>query len=216
MTPAPTLRGFVARILLLLPPCFAAWFVAAPWHAAVVGPVALQFVEPWRTGLVSALARNGYMLSFETELEIGSSAGRVALLVAEVNPLLYTYGLALFLALMLATRTRVWKILLGVAIMLVFQAWSVAFDVLVQIAVLSGPEVAARAGLLGWRSEAIAIGYQFGTLIFPSLVPVLLWAAFNRAFIAGLRPEAAEAHRVLPGEFRPEEEYLRRVVDPQQ
>jgi hypothetical protein len=45
---------------------------------------------------------------------------------------------------------------------------------------------------LGWRREAIAIGYQAGTLIFPSLVPVLLWAVFNRAFIAGLRPRDAE------------------------
>ena len=191
-----TLRGFIAWALLLLPPCFAAWFLAAPWHTAIVGPLALQFVEPWRTGLVSALERNGYMLSFVTELEIGSSAGRVALLVAEVNPLVYTYGLALFLALMLATRARAWQILLGVAIMLPFQAWSVAFDFLVQVAVLSGPEVASRAGLSGWQREAIAIGYQAGALLFPSLVPVLLWGAFNRAFIAGLRPRAAQAQPI--------------------
>jgi hypothetical protein len=187
------LRGFIVRVLLLLPPCFAAWFFAAPWHAAIVGPLALQFVEPWRTGLVSALERSGYMLSFVTELEIGSAGGRVGLLVAEVNPLIYTYGLALFLALMLATRARVWKILLGAAIMLLFQAWSVAFDFLLQVAVLSGPEVASRAGLLGWQREAIAIGYQAGALLFPSLVPVLLWALFNRAFIAGLRPRAPAA-----------------------
>ena len=193
MTRAPTLRGFVARVLLLLPPCFAAWFVAASWHAAIVGPLARQFVEPWRTGLVSDLERNGHVLSFMTELEVSASGGRVGLLVAEVDPLIYTYGLALFLALMLATRARAWKILLGAAIMLQFQALSVAFDFLVQVAVLSGPEVAARAGLTGWRREVIAIGYQFGTLIFPSLVPVLLWAAFNGAFIAGLREEAVEA-----------------------
>ena len=192
MTRPLTLRGFIARVALLLPPCFAAWFFAAPWHAAIVGPLALQFVEPWRTGLVSALERNGYMLSFVTELEIGSSAGRVALLVAEVNPLVYTYGLALFLALMLATRARAWQVLLGAAVMLPFQAWSVAFDFLVQVSVLSGPEVASRAGLSGWQREAIAIGYQAGALLFPSLVPVLLWAVFNRAFIAGLRPRAAE------------------------
>lgn len=216
MTRPMTLRGFIARTLLAVPPCFAAWYFAGPWHAALIGPLAVQFVEPWRTGLVSALERNGSALSFVTELEIGSSAGRVGMLVAEVNPLIYTYGLALFLALMLATRSRAWKIVLGAAVLLLFQAFSVAFDFLVQVAVLSGPDVAARAGLAGWQREAIAIGYQFGTLILPSLVPVLLWGGFNRAFIAGLRREAAGSQRILPRELRSEEEYLRRVVDPQQ
>jgi hypothetical protein len=195
MTGALTLRGFVTRVLLLLPPCFAAWYFTAPWHAALAGPLALQFIEPWRAGLVSALERNGHVLSFVTELEMGSRGGQVGQLVAEVNPLIYTYGLALFLALMLATRARAWQILLGAAVMLHFQALSIAFDFLVQVAVLSGPEVAARAGLTGWPREAIAIGFQFGTLIFPSLVPVMLWSAFNRAFIAGLRPAAAGAQR---------------------
>ena len=35
-----------------------------------------------------------------------------------------------------------------------------------------------------------------------ALVPVLLWAGFNCAFIASLRPQAAEAQRALPGELR--------------
>lgn len=216
MTGPLTLRGFIARTLLAVPPSFAAWFFAAPWHAALIGPLAMQLIEPWRTGLVSALERNGAVLSFVTELEVGSGLGRVGMLVAEINPLVYTYGLALFLALMLATRSRAWKIFLGAAILLPFQAFSVAFDFLVQVAVLSGPDVAARAGLSGWQREVIAIGYQFGTLILPSLVPVLLWGVFNRAFIAGLRREAADSQRILPREFRSEEEYLRRVVDPQQ
>jgi len=209
-----TLRTFVARVLVMLAPCFAAWYFTAPYHAAVVGPVALKLVEPWRVGLVSSLERTGHTLSFVTELEVASTAGRAGVLVAEINPLVYTYGLALFVALMLATRARAWKIAVGAVALLPFQAWSVAFDFLVQVAVLSGPDVAARAGLFGWQREVIALGYQAGTLLFPSLVPVLLWALFNRDFIAGLRPKAAETQRVLPRELRADEEYLRRVVDP--
>jgi hypothetical protein len=193
MTRATTLRAFVVRVVVLLPPSFAAWYFTAPYYAAILGPPALQFVEPWRVGLVTALERSGFMLSFVTSLETRSFAGEVGLLVAEVNPLLYTYGLALFVALMLGTRARAWKVFLGAAILLPFHAWGVAFDFLAQVGVLAGPDVAARAGLWGWQREAIAIGYQAGSLIFPSLVPVLLWAAFNRAFIAGLRPRAAQA-----------------------
>lgn len=192
-----SLRAFIARVLLLLAPCFAAWYFTAPYHSAVVGPVALQFVEPWRVGLVTEIERTGFMLAFVTTIETRSSTGQAGLLVAEVNPLLYTYGLALFAALMLATRARIWKILLGAAILLPFHAWGVAFDFLAQVGVLSGPEVAARAGMHGWRREAIALGYQAGTLIFPSLVPVMLWAIFNRPFIAGLhrQPSAPDAVR---------------------
>ena len=184
MTGRLSLRRFVARVLVLLPPCFAAWFLAAPWHAAIVAPLALQFIEPWRTGLVASLERNGYMLSFVTGLEAMTSGTQVGFVVADVNPLVYTYGLALFLCLMLATGARAWKIAVGAAVLLLFQAACVAFDFLVQVSVMSGPEVASRTGLTGWQREAIALGYQFGTLIVPSLVPVLLWAAFNRPFIA--------------------------------
>jgi hypothetical protein len=188
-----TLGAFILRSLALLPPCFAAWYFTAPWHAALAGPLALQFIEPWRTGLVSTLERSGYMLSFVTELEV-RVAGRVGMLVPEVNPLIYSYGLALFAALMIATRSRAWKVILGAVVLLHFEALSIAFDFLAQLAVLSGPEVASRAGLAGWHREAIALGYQAGTLLFPSLVPVLLWAAFNRAFIAGLRTQASDAN----------------------
>ena len=66
------------------------------------------------------------------------------------------------------------------ALLLPFQGWGIAFDFLAQVGIKLGPAVAAQAGLGGWRVEAIAIGYQIGTLILPSLVPVVLWAVFNR------------------------------------
>jgi hypothetical protein len=190
--PPPSLRAFIVRAFLLLAPCFAAWYFIAPVHAAALGGIAGGLVELFRSGLVSDLERSGFTLSFVTTLQTGGAPGQVGLLVAEVNPLIYTYGLALFVALMLASRARLWKILAGGAVLMPFQAWGIAFDFLAQMGVLFGPEVAAQARLTGWRPEAIAFGYQAGTLIFPSLVPVLLWAGFNRAFIASLRPQAAE------------------------
>jgi hypothetical protein len=213
---AMPLPKFIWRTLLLLAPCFAGWFFIAPYHAAVLAPLSLPLVEPWRVGLVTAVERTGATLTFVTGIEAGSSGGRIADLIVEVNPMIYSYGLALFVALMLGSRARGWKIVAGAAALLPFQAWGIAFDFLVQVAVLSGPEVTARAGLSGWPREAIAIGYQAGTLVFPSLVPVLCWALFNRAFIAGLRPKAAEAERVLARELRPEEKDLRGVIHPQQ
>jgi hypothetical protein len=179
----PSLGKFVLHTLLWLPPCFAAWYFSAQYHAAVAGRLARLLVDQFTTGIVSGLEQSGFDLVFVTTLEVHPAPGQTALLLPEVNPLLYTYGLALFLALMLAARAKVWKILVGAVVLLPFQSWGIAFDFLAEVGIRLGPEVAAQAGLLGWRREAIALGYQVGSLIFPSLVPVVVWAVSSRVFI---------------------------------
>lgn len=180
---APSLGKFVLRTILWLPPCFAAWYFSAQYHAAVVGALARLLVDQFKSGIVSALEQPGIDLVFVTTLEVHPEPGQAALLLPEVNPLLYTYGLAFFLALMLAARAKWWKILVGAVVLLPFQSWGIAFDFLAQVGVTLGPEISAQAGLLGWRREVIALGYQIGNLIFPSLIPVVLWAVFSRPFI---------------------------------
>jgi hypothetical protein len=183
---APSLGKFVARIFLWLPPCFAGWYFAAQYHTAVAGSLARVWVNQFTPGIVSALERTGFDLVFVTTIQVHPAPGQTALLLPEVNPLIYTYGLALFLALMLATRASWWKVLVGAAVLLPFQSWGIAFDFLAQVGVKLGPEVSAQAGLLGWRAEAVALGYQLGSLIFPSLIPVVSWAVFSREFIASV------------------------------
>ncbi len=185
---APSLGKFVLHTFLWLPPCFAAWYFTAQYHAAIAGKLARLIVEQLRSGLVSAVERQGLDLVFVTTLKVHPAPGQTAVLLPEVNPLLYTYGLALFVALMLAARARWWTILAGAAALLPFQSWGIAFDFLAQVAVRLGPEVATQAGLLGWRREAIALGYQVGSLILPTLVPVVLWALLNRTFIESALP----------------------------
>ena len=126
-----------------------------------------------------------------TGLELRAPGGDIGAVLVEVNPLLYTFGLALFAALMLGARAKAWKILLGAVALLPFQAAGVACDIFVQLAVKLGPEVATQAAFAAWQREAIALGYQASTLIFPTLVPVLLWALLERAFIARMMPARA-------------------------
>jgi hypothetical protein len=192
------LGAFVLRILLWLAPCLAAWHFSAPYHTAVAGELARLMVNLLNPGMVSTLERAGTDLVFVTTIAMQSAPGQTAVLVPDVNPLLYTYGLAFFVALMLAGHARWWSIPAGIALLLPFQSWGIAFDFLAQVGIKLGPEVAARAGLSGWRVEAIALGYQIGALILPSLMPVVLWALLNRALILSVwhrplsRPAAAE------------------------
>lgn len=185
MRPEPV-AGFVLRTLLWLPLCFGAWYWSARYHAAVVGWLARILVDAFHPGIVSAIEQPGLDLVFVTPLVAHPSPGESGLLVPEVNPLLYTYGLAFFAAIMLAARANVWKLLAGALVLLPFQAWGVAFDFLAQVGVRLGSEISTQTGLSATQREVIALGYQLGSLILPTLVPVILWAAFNRPFIERL------------------------------
>lgn len=200
MERTPGLGRFAARTLVALPFCFAAWYLLAGPHAGLVGTLARAMVEAIRPGLVSGVERTGFELAFVTTLEIEAAPGRVAVAVPEVSALLYTHGLALYLALMVAVRARPWPFALGAAALLPFQAWGVAFDFLAQAAGMGGAGIARQAGFPAWGREAIALGYQFGNLILPTLAPVAVWALLNRkAFAEGL---CAPSHGERRGEAR--------------
>jgi len=193
-TAVGSLRWFVLRAFLWLAPCFAAWYYLASVHSAFVGGFAWMLAGLVAPGVVSGFEREGFELVFVTTLEMQRAPGLTAVLIREVNPLLYTYGLALFVAMMLGSRCGWRPILAGSAMLLPFQAWGIAFDLLSQLAISLGPEIAAQAGLADWRREVIALAYQVGALMLPSLVPVMLWAAFNRTFMA----RALETRDLLP------------------
>lgn len=128
----PSLGKFVMRTFLWLPPCSAIWYLTAPYHTALVGRMARLLVNQFTSGIVSSLERSGLDLVFVTTIKVRHELGQTALLTPEVNPMIYTYGLALFVALMLAECASWWKILVGAIVLLPFQSWSIAFEVLAQ------------------------------------------------------------------------------------
>jgi uncharacterized protein (DUF3820 family) len=184
--------SFAMRVLLWLPPCFALWFFAAPYQASITGEFARLWLQLLAPGLVSSLERSGSTLVFVTTLQVQSGPGQQGVLVPEVGVLIYTYGSALLIALMLAARAAPWKIVAGAALLLPFQSWSVAFDFLRQVIGL-GPEISAQAGLAHWR-EGIALGYQVGSLILPTLVPVVVCGILCRSFFE----RVVRGHRGTP------------------
>jgi hypothetical protein len=183
---ASPIARFALRAGLWLPPCFAAWYFAAKYIAPIVGACAMAAVSLFKPALVASLEHADAALVFVTTLRVHPQPGQAGILLVEVNPLLYTAGLPLLVALMLASRAPWWKILAGAALLLPFQAWGVAFDFLAQVGVKAGWEVSSQAGLMGWRAEVIALAYQLGSLIFPALAPVALWMALNRRFFTDL------------------------------
>jgi hypothetical protein len=80
------------------------------------------------------------------------------------------------------------------------QAFGIVAEALKAVAFESGPEGMAAIAQAHLNPNALAVAYQFCVLILPAVLPVVLWVAFNRAFIEQLvrrdgEPEArAEGH----------------------
>lgn len=174
---------WVARVFLCLLPSFAAWhFAAGPLAAAQAG-LAAAAANAWFPGLVEGWDRAGALVDFVTRVRV-STGGRAGDLVVPVNARLYSYGLALFVALCLATDLRRWRgLALGLVALLPLCAWGVAFDFLTQVFIHQGG-LAARDYLpTPLERNLIAVGYQVGSLLLPTVAPVVAWGVVHRAFL---------------------------------
>ncbi|MGC1816351.1 MAG: exosortase H-associated membrane protein [Casimicrobiaceae bacterium] len=186
--------GFVLRTLAWLPMAFAVWYFAAPlllapvaWMVRVIADVALP-------GLLRSIEQSASTLTFVTTLRPGFAVEH-GVVTVDVNLLLYSFGLPMFVALTLAAREPAWKrnLVIGYAVLLPFTAWGVLADFLKNVAITAGPAVASQTGFTAWQREVIAFAYQFGTLILPAVAPAVVWVTTHGRFLAGLREPPSRA-----------------------
>lgn len=181
---------FLLRSIGWFVACLVVWYQlggAMTWPANLLSKAAVAaFFPSWAEGVEQA----GTTLALLTHLQapgMGGPQGQIAVLSPEVNFLQYGYGLPLLAALLLASRAKHFlpKLGIGLAVLLPFQVQGVCFDWLKQVAIEIG-----AAPFSPMAREVIALGYQFGYLVFPALVPVLLWAMMDRRFLATFIVEA--------------------------
>jgi hypothetical protein len=186
IAPGPReIAAFALRVVCWSVAAFALWYAAtlpvsmvAAWSAARI----LEAAEPvehahpaWRAGSVlfeidvDATTRYRNRMTAGTTLEVPA------------DPRKQTYGLPFFLALLLASRPRraAAKALGGSAILAVLAAIGVASEVAVQLDALPGPTGAALLATGVVARNLAALGFQLGTLIFPTVAPVMLWVAMD-------------------------------------
>ncbi len=186
-----TLLFFALKTLLLLPLSFGAWY----FFSLLLSVPVMHGLE-WILGSfwgewLQGVSRAGYQLNVLLTIPIAQNEASLAL---ELNPLSYGYGLPFFVALVFAApgefETKVGQILLAWGLVLLPVQWlgltilslkTLVFDIHPAIAALIAPEP--------WQQEAIAIGYQFSSLVLPALSPLLVWVYFYRDFLQDLLPE---------------------------
>jgi hypothetical protein len=185
-----SLPRFVLRVVAWLPLTFAVWYLAAP---LLVWPVALlaELFTRSTFGWVNSVEQMGPLITFITSLkpaEGANPAGVKAVVSVESNVLLFSFGLPMLAALILAAREphRVRMLLIGFVVLLPFQTFSVVADCLKNVAILAPPAVSSQTGINAFQREVIAFCYQFGTLIMPTVVPAIVWVLMHRGFLEEL------------------------------
>lgn len=190
------LAGFLAKTILWLLACLAIWlalgqFMAMP-VAWLTGALAHTVLPGWVEGVEQAGTQLSLLTSLEMPPQPGTPAGQVGVLVAEADYLTYGYSLPLLMALFLASwpPRMAGKMVLGALALLPFQSFSVIFAWLKQVAILAGPAIAAQTDFGDTGRNLIGLGYQFGSLVLPTLVPVVLWLILDRKLVSTLLVEA--------------------------
>jgi hypothetical protein len=197
------IREFGLRAVLWLPLAFVVWFWAAPlwvWPAMLVAKQVLlghwgTLFESVRLGgeLLDAggrvVARAGYLVSLGTRVTV-DVRGATGVLEPTLNPMVYAWSLPLFgglaMATPLSTGRRMLQFALALAVIWLGQAFGIVAEALKTLAFDAGASGAAAVAQAGLDANAIALAYQFATLVLPAIVPVALWIGLNRAFIETL------------------------------
>lgn len=172
----------VALFLLTIP----LWMQVSKWTSYPVATLTHMALDQGARYWVRSIHTEPGRIEVETRIRVllpdNQSNQGLAELVAEADPAHYAYGLPLYLSLLLAARgKKVWqKALAGYLILLLPQTFSLVLEILRQIMVAGG-----RPGALAvdqWQMEAIAMGYQTGSLLLPTLAPVAVWLWLERDF----------------------------------
>jgi hypothetical protein len=183
---------FVVTVLAWLPVVFVIWYFAAPLLLWPVKLLAEAAVGIGAGDLVRLVEQQGSIATFTTTLKPGTATAAGGVITVDVNMRLYSFGMPLFAALVLAAREPGWprRLVFGCVALMPFVAWGVVADFLKSIAITSGPMVASQTGFVAWQREAIAFAYQFGSLILPTVVPAIAWVVSHRRFLERLRRES--------------------------
>ena len=187
------IAAFAAKVLAIGAALFAAWYFLGK-------PVSI--VSGWTAARLLTLAApvDGVRVAYkDRKLTFGllpddrtTRRNRVApdaVIEVPANPLQYTFGVPFLLALVLATRPAgwEWKALVGAGVMIGIASLGLFCEVMRDLAGIRGAFNEPFFSIPRAALEANALGYQLASLILPTVVPVVLWAAFDPGVIRVLR-----------------------------
>ena len=128
-----------------------------------------------------------YLFLVQTNIPFQFPDGSREALGFIVNPLVFGFGLPLLFGLVMASGVsflrKMGVLLVGYVCVMLIQVWGVVWQALKMLAFNFGPDAHQLVVDAGISDELIALCYQLGVLIFPPLVPIILWVLANWTLI---------------------------------
>jgi len=189
------LVSFIIKVFLWLPVCYWGWYSLAEFTTLVVINLAEPFLQYLFPRLISGIEQMGYTMEVIANATVAAQnipKGMVAELPIPVNPLIYSYGLPMTLALILASPFNFVRtlrnIFVSILLFLLIQIWGVSFETSKVLFLQIPPELIGNRTLHPWQLDIVALGYQFGALILPAITPIIVWILLYRDFIVRFVP----------------------------
>jgi len=169
---------------------FMLWYYLSAFHGIPVRLLANEILTRWLgSGFMNIIPNpdHHYLFQVQTQIPHVFPDGSREALGFLVNPLVYGYGLPLLFGLVMASGVpfvkKVAVLLAGYICVMLIQVWGVVWQTLKTLAFNFGEDAHQLTIDAGISDELIALSYQLGVLIFPPLIPVVLWVLANWALI---------------------------------
>ncbi|MDH4418115.1 MAG: hypothetical protein QE485_12900 [Acidovorax sp.] len=164
----------------------ALWSQVSAWTSYPVGVLSHMALEQGAPMWVRQVHLSPGTMEVDTAISVPvpGAGGRRGEITIDVSTARYAYGLPIFIALVLAARGRgrLGRVAAGYALLLPFQAFSLTMSALMQMVLAAQADIRLLR-VSQWQMEAIVYGYQLGSLVLPTLVPILLWLWMDRKFV---------------------------------
>jgi uncharacterized membrane protein len=184
------LTEFLILALLWMVFGFMLWYYLSVFHGAPVRILSSEILSHWLGSDFLGIVTNSeqrYLFEVQTKVPFLFPDGSREALGFIVNPLIYGFGLPLMFGLVMASGTSFLKkvgiLFIGYLCVMLTQVWGVVWQTLKMLAFDFGSDAHQVTQNAGIPDELIALCYQLGVLIFPPLVPVVLWVLANWTLI---------------------------------
>lgn len=165
---------------------FMLWYYLSAFHGIPVRLLASEILSHYMGDSFLDIIPNPdrhYLLQIQTRIPFQFPDGSREALGFIVNPLVYGFGLPMLFGLVMASGVSLLRklgvILGGYVAVLLVQVWGVVWQTFKMLAFNFGPDAHQVVIDAGIPDELIAMCYQLGVLIFPPLIPVILWVLAN-------------------------------------
>lgn len=164
------------------------WMQVSSWTSYPAAKVAQIVLDSQAEGWIESTQNVPGQLKAKSRFGQIQPDQRVSSPVAVVEPAHYAYGTILFMALLMAGRSRhiIRRFFVGFCLLLFPQAFSLVFVLLGQLLKVLPFELLE---ISVWQADAILLCNVFGMLVLPTLAPVAVWLWMEWGYFESLAPK---------------------------